>query len=147
MKNVSFASVVVCSAIASNALGALSIKGFNYVSLGNSTNLGSAQSDQELFKIQQLGANSVAIDIYNFQDTSTSTTIGPNTARYSPTTAALQHAIDQIHSLGMNVVFKPMVDLNDGSWRGFINPTPADVNAWFASYTSFIDTYADLAQK
>jgi hypothetical protein len=61
--------------------------------------------------------------------------------------ASVQHAINEIHSLGMNVVLKPMVDVNDGTWRGFINPASSDVNSWFSNYQSFIDGYAQLAQQ
>jgi hypothetical protein len=59
--------------------------------------------------------------------------------------SSIQHAINTIHSLGMNVLLKPMVDVDDGTWRAQITPT--DVNAWFSSYTNFIDTFANLAQQ
>ncbi|MGO9132167.1 MAG: glycoside hydrolase family 113, partial [Bryobacteraceae bacterium] len=81
-----------------------------------------------------------------YQDTVTSTTIAP-VATTSPTDAAVEQAIQNLHSLGLKVMLKPHVDLTnpvDGQWRGDINP-PA-VDAWFASYTSFIVKYAQMAQ-
>jgi hypothetical protein len=141
------ASLIACSIIANQSYADLTVKGFNYVSLNNSTDLGTPMSDQQLMSIQQIGANTVALDVWDFTPSTTSTAIAPNTSRYSPTMASVQHAIDEIHSLGMNVMLKPMVDVNNGTWRGLINPAAGDVNSWFTNYQSFIDGYADLAQQ
>ncbi|HEY2827314.1 MAG TPA: dockerin type I domain-containing protein, partial [Pirellulales bacterium] len=109
--------------------------------------LGGAPSDQSLYDLSRLGTNTVAINVWWFQQTASSTTIAEDDARYSSTMSSIQHAIDTIHSLGMNVLLKPMVDVADSNntWRAQITPT--NVNDWFASYTSFIDTFADLAQQ
>jgi hypothetical protein len=141
------ASLIACGTISNHSWATLTYKGFNYVSLNNSTDMGTPMSDQQLMSIQQLGGNTVALDVYDFTPSSTSTSIAPDTNRYSPTMASVQHAINEIHSLGMNVVLKPMIDLEDGSWRGFINPAAGDVNTWFTNYQSFIDGYANLAQQ
>ena len=45
----------------------------------------------------------------------------------------------------MEVMLKPHVDVIDGTFRGEIEP--ADRAAWFASYGSMIDHYADLAER
>jgi hypothetical protein len=115
----------------------------SYTSFGPDV-LSGAQSDQSLYDLSQLGTNTVALNVWWFQQTPSSTTIAEDDTRYSSTMSSIQHAIDTIHSLGMNVLLKPMVDVDDGTWRAQI--TPSNVNDWFASYTSFIDTFADLAQ-
>lgn len=82
-----------------------------------------------------------------YQDTVTSTTIAP--ANKTPTDAAVEQAIQNLHSLGLKVMLKPHVDLNypvNGQWRGNINPGASGMDAWFASYTSFIVKYAQMAQ-
>jgi hypothetical protein len=69
----------------------------------------------------------------------------------SSTYASISHAIDEIHSLGMKVLLKPMLDVNDGTpttdptWRAFIDPT--DKDQWFANYTNYLNQFADLAQQ
>ncbi len=46
----------------------------------------------------------------------------------------------------MKVLLKPMVDVNNGTWRGGILPSgTTNVNAWFTSYTSMMDHYAQIA--
>jgi uncharacterized protein (TIGR03437 family) len=82
-----------------------------------------------------------------YQDTITSTTIAP--ASNTPTDAAVEQAIQELHSLRLKVMLKPHVDLNfpvNGQWRGNINPGASGMDAWFASYTSFIVKYAQMAQ-
>src|SRR6266581_3484960 len=55
-------------------------------------------------------------------------------------------AADAIAALaaGLRVALKPHVDLDDGSWRGGIEPR--DPAAWFAAYRDFIVPWAALAQ-
>jgi hypothetical protein len=121
-------------------------KGMSYTSFGSDVLSGSA-SDQSLYDLSLIGTNTVALNVWWFQPTASSTTIAEDDSRYSSTMSSIQHAIDTIHSLGMNVLLKPMVDVADANntWRAQITPT--NVNDWFASYTNFIDTFADLAQQ
>ena len=53
-------------------------------------------------------------------------------------------AIREAHRLGLRVMLRPYIDVNDGSWRADI--TPSDTNAWFANYTTFINHYLDMAK-
>jgi hypothetical protein len=76
-----------------------------------------------------------------YQDNATANTIAP--ASYSPSDAAVIAAITELHNKNVKVMLKPHVDATDGSWRGTFQPT--DVNAWFASFTTFITHYAQLA--
>ncbi len=75
-----------------------------------------------------------------YMQTKTSNTIDMPT----PSDADVLTAIHEFHSKGMTVMLKPHVDVLDGTWRGQI--APSDVNAWFASFTTFITHYAQLAQ-
>lgn len=60
--------------------------------------------------------------------------------------------ISKAHSLGLKVMLKPHVDLNNdpgpNHWWGNIGEgfTEDDWAAWFASYRDFITHYATLAQ-
>jgi len=65
-------------------------------------------------------------------------------SRYSSTVSSIEHAIDTIHGLGMKVLLKPMLDVGDGTWRAYINPSDRDL--WFANYTNFLGTFADIAE-
>src|SRR5262249_36929525 len=89
--------------------------------------------------------NTVALNFWWFQETPSSTTIAEDDTRYSSTMSSIQHAVDTIHSLGMNVLLKPMLDVDTGLWRAQI--TPSNVNDWFASYTSYMNTFADFAEQ
>ena len=108
----------------------------------------SPDADQALIELKDDGANWISLIVTRYQDTITSTTIYTTTG--TPTDEDLVHAINQAHSLGMNVMLKPHLDLaNDTShWRGDIGQgfSEADWAAWFASYKSFINHYAQLAQ-
>ena len=108
----------------------------------------SPDADQALTELEDDGANWISLIVTRYQDNIDSTTIYTTTA--TPTDEDLVHVINQAHSLGMNVMLKPHLDLaNDPShWRGDIgmNFLEADWTAWFASYKSFINHYAQLAQ-
>lgn len=87
------------------------------------------------------GGNYAGVLVTQYQQTKTSTTIFPT--NQTPSDAALVSAIQQLHSHGVKVMLKPHIDPQDGSWRGEFAPT--DINAWFASYKTFIVNYATLA--
>ncbi len=92
------------------------------------------------------GANWAALLVTQYQDTATSTLIAPRAAENkTPTDDSLRFAIKEFHDEGLKVMLKPHVDAWNGQWRGEF--VPADVDAWFASYTQFIVHYAQLAQE
>ncbi len=57
----------------------------------------------------------------------------------------MRHAIAHARALGLAVVLKAHVDLDDGAWRGTI--VPPDPVAWFASYRAFVRPWAMLADS
>ncbi len=63
----------------------------------------------------------------------------------TPTDAAVTQAIKEFHDKGIKVMLKPHVDVNDGTWRGNIEPADADI--WFANYTQFMVQYAQMAES
>ena len=107
----------------------------------------STGADQSMLNLRVIGANTVALNVFWFQDNIGSTSITQDTTRYSITQTAARHAIQDIRARGMNVILKPQVDVRDGSWRGQINPSVANRAAWFASYGNFVNTWADVAQQ
>lgn len=57
----------------------------------------------------------------------------------------LRQLINQIHQLGMGVVFLPVLFVDDGTWEGAL--LPSDVNSWFAHWQEILLHYADLARE
>jgi len=74
----------------------------------------------------------------------TASSVAPND-RVTTSRQDLLLIMAKTRSLGMQVVLKPHLDIADGSFRG--NIAPASPPAWFASYTTMIREYADLAQQ
>jgi hypothetical protein len=108
-------------------------------------------TDYSLELLSSTGANWISLIVTGYQANYLSTTID-RTSAHTPTDAELIHVIQQAHNLGLKVMLKPHVDLLDesnGFWRGDIGDgftTEAQWSAWFASYRSFIEHYAQLAQ-
>jgi hypothetical protein len=89
------------------------------------------------------GINMVQLVPTWYQDSPTATTVYADPLR-TPSDASLARAVAIAHGLGMRVMLKLHVDVQDSTWRGEIAPT--DVDRWFASYTSMVLHYADFAQ-
>jgi hypothetical protein len=68
------------------------------------------------------------------------------TTERTTTDSGLESAISIAHQHGLKILLKPLVDVSGapGS-QGTIRPS--DHDAWFASYASFIDHYADIAAR
>ena len=113
------------------------------------------QGPQSAAAIRATGANYAAVVATQYQQTATANTIAPETASssgynpqldpLSPTDAAVIAAISNLHAQGLTVVMKPQVDSLDRVFRGQFAPT--DPAAWFASYTTFLLHYAQIASQ
>jgi hypothetical protein len=57
----------------------------------------------------------------------------------------VRKAIDEMHGLGLKVMLKPHVDVEDGTWRAQI--APREASRWFESYAAFLDHYAAIAAE
>ncbi|MFH1784756.1 MAG: hypothetical protein ABH868_07725 [bacterium] len=100
-------------------------------------------SDESLENMSFTGANYVALIVTQYMSGQTTSSVYSKPTR-TPTDVAIAHAIDKAHELGMNVMMKMHIDVEDGTWRGDI--TPSDTNAWFNSYNTAIVHYAQIAQ-
>jgi hypothetical protein len=140
-------SLGLAGALQSNVHASLLYNGMSYLNFTSSGGTTGSALDypSTVMSMQAVGVNTVALCVWDFTSSTTSTTISPNYNRYSSSDAQVIAAIDDIHAAGMNVLLKPMVDVNNGTWRGMINPSAANVNTWFTNYDTFIDHYATIA--
>ena len=103
----------------------------------------------------QINNDWIALSIVNYQDTPSSTDIGPNTTGINPLTGMawsttsteddIREGVRQARSDGMKIMFKPHVDLYSGEWRALIRPDSQ--GTWFRSYTAMMTRYARLASE
>jgi len=104
----------------------------------------SAGSNASLNALKSTGANYAYVLVTQYLSCRTSNAIFPDPNK-TPTDAAVTDAINAIHARGMGVMLKPQLHGEDGSSEAWQAPTnPA---AWFASYATFIDHYAQIAQN
>ena len=107
------------------------------------TDFGSSGFDQVINQMKSLGFNYVTLSIPYRQSNVNSTDIGPG--GNAPTDAALVAAIQFVHSQGMGVILKPLLDPGDGQWRAYINP--GDRTTWFTNYKNMLLHYATIASQ
>lgn len=116
-------------------------RGITHVSWqANEYNTDSGTASQDA--LAATGATWVGVLVTWYQDNATATSITAESN--TPSDAAIIAAITELHNKNVKVMLKPHVDGADGSWRGTFQPT--DVNAWFASFATFITHYAQLAK-
>ena len=118
---------------------ALKYRGVSYVSY-TPNGYDSAISNSSLNALRSTGANYVALIVVWTLDTHTSNTVHPG--KNTPTDAAVIAAINGIHARGMSVMLK--LHLIYGDNNGDVEPT--DPAAWFASYATMCNHYAQIAQ-
>ena len=90
------------------------------------------------------GANTVVLIATAYQPDPEAKALRAQDPR-TPSPGALRTALQAARDLGLRIVLKPHVDLDDGAWRGAI--APPDPAAWFASYRRFILPLAALADS
>src|SRR5689334_12660672 len=125
-----FAAVValaISAAFAQVNFAAPAYEGMSYTSFGTNV-LSSTGSDQSLLNMSIVGTDTVALNFWWFQNSTTANSMAEDFTRYSSTVSSISHAIDTIHSLGMKVLLKPMLDVSDvaGTWRAYIDPSDKD---------------------
>jgi hypothetical protein len=123
---------------------ALKYKGIVYEAPTPNANASAADSNASLNALKSTGANYVEVIVAQFLSNSTSNAIFPD-PNQTPTDASVIDAINDIHARGMGVLLKPVLCCEDGQGQAAIAPTnPA---AWFASYATFINHYAQIGQN
>jgi len=100
--------------------------------------------DNSIQMIANIDANHVAVLVTWYMDDLTSVEIHPDSLK-THSDEELVALVDSLHSLGINVMLKPHVDVEDDTWRGHIQPS--NLEQWFSSYETFITHYADLAER
>lgn len=98
-----------------------------------------------LARLAEAGSPWVSLVPTWYQDALESSTIYSESGGRTATDASLVSAIEEAHSLGMQVILKPHVDVAGGGSR--ISIEPGDVNAWFSSYRDMILHYAAMAES
>lgn len=137
----------VCCAFQAEVRADLLYNGMSYLNFTSSGGTTGSMLDypSAVMSMQAVGVNTVALNVWDFTPSVTSTSIAPNYNKYSSSDAQVIAAINDIHAAGMNVLLKPMLDVSNGTWRGMIKPSAANVGTWFTNYNTFIDHYATLA--
>jgi hypothetical protein len=90
------------------------------------------------------GANWAGVLVTWYMEKADSSAIAPDLLR-TPTDAAVRQAIRELRALRLDVMLKPHVDVQDGTWRGTIRPR--DPSRWFEAYRGFLAHYAAIAQE
>lgn len=104
----------------------------------------SQNATNQLKAMRAAGIKTVVIVPTWYMRTPQSNTISPRKGK-SPSTQSIRAVMGRARSLGMRIVLKPHVDVNNDSWRGDIQPSSH--KAWWNSYRKFIDLYANVANS
>lgn len=96
-----------------------------------------------LREIASVGADWVQVNPTSYTPNVGASEIAGNTK--TPDDASVERVIRLAHQDGLHVLLKPHIDVSDGTYRGKIRPD--DRQAWFSSYQSFINRYAEIAER
>ncbi len=125
-------------------------KGFTYGYDGRRGMYRTKEAEASMERMAALGCDWAALAFAVMQDSFSSTVIRPD-YRFTVTDRDIACAVDRLHSLGLKVCMKPMVNCADGVWRAHIRfPEPEWGDRdywrdWFSSYTAFLCHYAEIA--
>jgi hypothetical protein len=103
--------------------------------------------ESDLQQMRVLGVQWVAIVVTWYQASTQSTEIIPDPQK-SPDDETLVQLLRRLRELGFRAFLRPMVDVQDGRWRGEITFASEDQwETWFQSYERFLWHYAKLAAQ
>jgi hypothetical protein len=96
-----------------------------------------------LTKLRHDGVNSISVTFPFYQANPTADSVASGTG--TPPDAQVEGLIRTLEGDGFSVMLRPLMDQTDlaPQWRGSIEPKSP--TAWFASYTTLISHYAQLA--
>ncbi len=113
---------------------------------GRSHGYGSEASAQSLSRVQELGANWIAVTVFGFQSHPDATSFRWGGRRRDESDEGLRQVTEQARARGLRVMLKPHIWLRPPAWVGLIEPrNEVDFVAWFGAYREFILHYARLA--
>jgi hypothetical protein len=98
---------------------------------------------ESMLALQENGADHIAVVPTWYQTSTRSNSIYPTVD--TPVDSAVINIINEAQNMGYDVMLKPHVDIEDGTFRGEISPS--DIDQWFESYENFIIHYAQIAQQ
>jgi len=107
----------------------------------------SYQINEDLERLEDIGVEWVEVQTLVYQNNIRSSSIFVD-KEGTASDESLEYIINKLHQRGFKVFFEPVVNLKHrrrGEWMGIIRPN--DWDAWFESYSTFIEHYAKLAQK
>jgi hypothetical protein len=105
---------------------------------------GTPAATDAIASIAAAGANTIVLVVTAYQSDVHAAALDRDDPRTASRVAVLR-AAQAVQDAGLEVVFKPHVDVDDGTWRGHI--APADPGAWFGSYRDFVLPWAALAES
>ncbi len=126
------------------------IKGFSYGYDGRRGMYRTPEAALSRERLAALGGDWAALAFTVVQDSFSSTRIRPD-YRFTVTDKDIAAAVKHLHTLGLKVCLKPMVNCADGVWRArisFPEPEWGDQDywgEWFSSYAAFLCHYAEIA--
>ena len=100
--------------------------------------------------IEGLNPTHIILPVLAWQETAQSTAIDYKTRTFGD--EEVMRLIGYIHKKGLQVILKPMVNIENGTWRAYIDFIDNDVPCepkwrdWFASYTEYQTHYARMAE-
>ena len=102
------------------------------------------ETSSQVGMISATGANFLSILVTAYQSSTSSNSIRLSDSR-TPSDFALERCAQMAMNNGLNVVFKPHVNTDDGTWSG--NIMPDDPEQWFGTYREFVLAQASLAEE
>lgn len=136
----------------------MEIKGYSYGYNSRRGMLGTEKAMESIKALAAMGGNWAALAFAVSQEKFCSPFFGFDYRRNS-TDREIEKAVSQLHSAGLKVCMKPMVNCDDGTWRANISFPEREFpvydqhgrlksywNEWFSCYTAFICHYAEIAE-
>jgi hypothetical protein len=102
----------------------------------------SANASAAVDEIAALGASRLVVLVTAYQQRTTDSEIRVDPRR-TPSEGSVRQVAARAEARGLEVAVKLHVDVDSGEWRG--NIRPSDVPAWFDSYGSWVEQWADVA--
>lgn len=128
------------------------IKGYTYGYDGRRGMYRTPEAALSMERMAALGCDWTALAFAVMQDSFSSTLIRPD-YRFTVTDRDVVCAVERLHTLGLKVCMKPMINCADGVWRANINFPPREWGdrdywkEWFSCYTAFLCHYAEIAEE
>jgi hypothetical protein len=107
------------------------------------TGYSTAQASDAVDRMALAGANALCVLVTLYQDSPRSEEPKADPSR-TPTPVAVSDIVLKAKSLQFQVALKVHVDLDDGGWRGSIDPP--DPDRWFESYGNLLVAWATVAE-